>query len=91
MTDDVHRSRLSPLLMEILQIMKFFFKQDRLDFTNGLIPTEEQMLADEDNLRGENMESSRLEMLTLFKEGRIDELSDFLHDSFTRESPQNDT
>jgi len=36
-TDTKKRNRLSPLLMEALQILKFIYKKDRLNFTTGLM------------------------------------------------------
>lgn len=39
------RCNLSPQTMEILQVLKYIFRQDRLDFMEGLV-LEEQELAD---------------------------------------------
>lgn len=44
-TDTVRRSRMSPALIEILQIMKYSFRQERLSFTDHWIPTEEELTA----------------------------------------------
>ena len=38
-TDTKKRNRLSPTLMEALQILKFIYKKDRLNFTAGLMMT----------------------------------------------------
>lgn len=38
------RSKLSPLMMEILQILKFRFHADRLDFNNEWVTREEDIL-----------------------------------------------
>ncbi len=40
-TDTKKRNRLSPILMEALQILKFIYKKDRLNFTIGLMVTHE--------------------------------------------------
>lgn len=40
------RNRISPILMEALQMLKFFFKKDRLNFTEGWTTTQAQMLVD---------------------------------------------
>lgn len=42
-TDTKKRNRISPLLMEALQMLKFALKQDRLDFTSGWITSEGEM------------------------------------------------
>ena len=39
-TCTLHRSQLSPQLMEALQVLKFSFKQDRLTFTDDLLVAE---------------------------------------------------
>lgn len=40
-TDTKKRNRLSPMLMEALQILKFIYKKDRLNFTAGFMPTQQ--------------------------------------------------
>ena len=40
------RNRISPILMEALQMTKFFLKQERLDFTCGWITSEKEMQQD---------------------------------------------
>ena len=48
------RNRISPLLMEVLQMLKFRLKKDRLNFTAGWITSEKDMVDDgpeEDLLR----------------------------------------
>ncbi|KAJ7039417.1 hypothetical protein C8F04DRAFT_930327, partial [Mycena alexandri] len=42
-TDTLRRSSLSPVTMEILQLLKFKFRNDRLTFTEGLLCTEEEL------------------------------------------------
>jgi hypothetical protein len=39
----LRRSNLSPVMMEILQILKFIFRNDRLSFTEDLISTEQEL------------------------------------------------
>ena len=46
-TDTNKRNRISPLLMETLQILKFYLKKERLDFTDAWITPEAYMLEDE--------------------------------------------
>jgi len=45
-TDTKKRNRISPDLMEALQILKFAYKKDRLNFTSGLLIPEEEMIVD---------------------------------------------
>ena len=40
------RSRISPILMEALQMTKFFLKKERLDFTEGWVTPEKLMQQD---------------------------------------------
>jgi hypothetical protein len=43
-TDTRRRNRISPLLMEALQMLKFHLKKERLSFTAAWITTEKQMV-----------------------------------------------
>jgi hypothetical protein len=43
------RNHISPVLMEALQMTKFFLKKDRLNFTKGWIMLVTQMAVDVDN------------------------------------------
>lgn len=43
-TDTVRRNRISPLLMEALQMLKFGFKNETFNFTEGLITDERDMV-----------------------------------------------
>jgi hypothetical protein len=52
-TDTKKRNRINPILMESLQMLKFAFKKDRLDFTGGWITPEhlmEEQVPDQDLL-----------------------------------------
>ena len=40
------RNRISPILMEALQMTKFFLKKERLDFTQGWVTSEKLMQQD---------------------------------------------
>ena len=40
------RNRISPILMEALQMTKFFLKKERLDFTEGWVTSEKLMQQD---------------------------------------------
>ena len=42
-TDTAKRNRMSPVLMEALQLLKFMLKKQRLDFTKGWAVPEEDM------------------------------------------------
>jgi hypothetical protein len=42
-TDTKKRNRISPLLMEVLQMLKFHLKKERLNFTNGWGTSEKEM------------------------------------------------
>jgi hypothetical protein len=45
-TGTKRRNRISPLLMEALQMLKFCLKKDRLNFTAGWITSEKDMIDD---------------------------------------------
>lgn len=42
-TDTKKRNRISPLLMEALQMLKFYLKKERLNFTEGWLTSEKEM------------------------------------------------
>src|SRR6267154_6224641 len=46
-TDTKKRNRISPILMEVLQMLKFHLKKERLDFTRGWITSQKLLLEDE--------------------------------------------
>jgi hypothetical protein len=46
-TDTKKRNRISPILMEALQMLKFHLKKERLDFTRGWITSQKLLLEDE--------------------------------------------
>ncbi|KAF8129616.1 hypothetical protein EV363DRAFT_1168993 [Boletus edulis] len=48
-TNTKKRNRISPLLMEALQMLKFWLKKDRLNFTKGWITPQKDMVFDEDS------------------------------------------
>jgi hypothetical protein len=43
-TDTRRRNRMSPLMMEALQMLKFHLKKERLNFTQGWSTTEQELL-----------------------------------------------
>ena len=43
-TDTVRRNRISPVLMEALQMLKFGFRNEPFNFTEGLITNEQDMI-----------------------------------------------
>lgn len=63
-TDSLHRTSLSPAFLEMLQILKFRFRNDRLDFANGWISTEAELL---------DLEVSPVELKDLLCAGKVDE------------------
>ncbi|KAJ3832357.1 hypothetical protein F5878DRAFT_520679, partial [Lentinula raphanica] len=42
-TDTARRSRLSPVLMEVLQILKSIYRSDRLNFTKSWVAKSSEM------------------------------------------------
>lgn len=53
-TDTKKRNRISPVLMEALQMLKLYLKKERLSFTNAWMTTEKEMtldIPDEDALQ----------------------------------------
>jgi hypothetical protein len=46
-TDTKKRNRISPLLMEALQMLRFHLKKDRLNFTAAWMTAEKQMTEDD--------------------------------------------
>ena len=64
-TTTARRSKLDPLLMEILQMLKYIFRGERLNFTSDLVDLERDLTAVE-----EDYDEARCLLL----DGRIDEL-----------------
>lgn len=46
-TDTTKRNRISHLLMEALQMLKFYLKKERLDFTSNWVTSEKQQTEDD--------------------------------------------
>jgi hAT family C-terminal dimerisation region len=46
-TDTKKRNRISPLLMEALQMLKFYLKKERLNFAESWVTPESQMTEDD--------------------------------------------
>jgi hypothetical protein len=46
-TDTKRRNRISPLLMESLQMLKFHLKKERLNFTEAWVMLESQLVEDD--------------------------------------------
>jgi hypothetical protein len=65
-----NRNRLNPALMEALQLLKYIYKQDRLDFTRDILAREEDY-----QIEGEVTERAVEELLA---SGKIEELRDLL-------------
>ncbi|KZP23230.1 hypothetical protein FIBSPDRAFT_737826 [Athelia psychrophila] len=42
-TDALRRSNLSPIVMEMLQILKYRFRRDRISFTEDLVTDEREL------------------------------------------------
>ena len=62
---------MSPKTMEVLQMLKYGFRQDRLDFSEGLVASEKEL---------SDLEVSQSVVDTLLSEGRLDELVSLLND-----------
>jgi hypothetical protein len=54
-TDTKRRNSISPLLMEALQMYKFYLKKERLNFTANWSTTEKQQTVDDPGEDGENL------------------------------------
>lgn len=65
-----NRNRLNPALMEALQLLKYIYKQDRLNFTWDVLAREEDY-----RIEGKVMEHAVEELLA---SGKIEELRDLL-------------
>jgi len=68
-TDTKKRNRLSPILMEALQILKFIYKKDRLNFTAGLKNT----------IHEPTVQSASPDLADLFVEDSTDPTDELLH------------
>ncbi|KAJ7498282.1 hypothetical protein B0H11DRAFT_1714950, partial [Mycena galericulata] len=69
-TDIKRRNRLFPKLFEVLQLMKYAYKQARLNFTAGLLAKEEDY-----TIEGNITEAAIRELIS---DGKIEELCDLL-------------
>ena len=67
------RNRLSPALLEVLQILKYLFKQERLDFTEDWVAKEKDY-----TIEGQVTENAVRELLS---SGKITELQDLLRNA----------
>lgn len=67
-TITMRRNCLSPGLMEILQFLKYTYRQDRLNLMEGFISSEQELL------NAENGSASPEEVRELLRKGQIDEL-----------------
>lgn len=72
-TDTLRRSSLSSELFEALQVLKFSYKQQRLNFTSWLVDKEEDYTIDGP--------VTQFAIQQLVKEGRVEELDDLLRNS----------
>ena len=68
-TCSLRRSQLGPTTIEMLQVLKHLYKRERLDFTTGLLATEEDY-----TIEGPVTESAVLELLKAGKEAELREL-----------------
>lgn len=72
-TDTLRRNRLSPEVMEALQILKYFYKQERLNFVSQLLARE-----DDYTIEGPITEAAMDELL---RTGQYDVLDDLIRNS----------
>ncbi|CAA7265592.1 unnamed protein product [Cyclocybe aegerita] len=71
--DTSRRSNLSPLHMEQLQIMKFSYRNDRLNFTDHLLSSEEELSV---------LDMSVEVVESLLAGGKIEELNQYVNESW---------
>ncbi|TEB26685.1 hypothetical protein FA13DRAFT_1607328, partial [Coprinellus micaceus] len=71
-TDALRRSSLSPLMMEMLQILKFTYHGDRLSFTDNLLCSEFEMSI---------LEIDPDVIDRLLAEGKVDELCELVDEA----------
>jgi len=69
----MRRSCLSPVLMEILQFLKYTYRQERLDLMEGFVSSEKDML------KADIPSVSTEEVRELLTTGHIDQLIDILN------------
>ena len=62
-------SQLGPTTIEMLQVLKHLYQRERLDFSTGLLVTEEDYM-----IKGPVTESAVLELLKAWKEAELHEL-----------------
>lgn len=72
-TDTLRRGSLSPTVIEMLQILKFIYRNGRIDFTQGWVATEEELSVID--VAPEVLEG-------LLAAGRIEELVELLNASY---------
>ena len=77
-TCTLRSSQLGPTTMEMLQVLKYLYQPERLDFTTGLLATEEDY-----TIEGPVTEAAVLELLQAGKEAE-------LHDLYTNWNTQSD-
>lgn len=58
-TDTKRRNRISPVLMEALQMLKFYLKKERLNFTRGWITSQKILVEDEPDEPGAHNTSTQ--------------------------------
>jgi len=68
-TCTLRRSQLGPTTIEMLQVLKYVYQRERLDFTTGLLAMEEDY-----TIEGPVTESAVLELLKAGKEVELHEL-----------------
>ncbi len=66
----LRRNKISPALLEVLQILKFSYKQDRLDFSSDWVAGNDEF--------GIDNELTEAEIRELLVAGKIDELKDLI-------------
>lgn len=73
-TDALRRSSMSPLMMEMLQIMKFIYRSERLSFTDNLLSSEYELSI---------LDIEPQVIDALMSEGKIDELVKLVDQAWT--------
>jgi hypothetical protein len=71
----LRRANLSAPVMEMLQVLKYGFRQDRLNFMATFVSTEQDLVDAEFS-----SQDTRAALAEAFKQGAIDDIASLMHD-----------
>ncbi|KAI5828857.1 hypothetical protein K523DRAFT_243539, partial [Schizophyllum commune Tattone D] len=80
-TDSLRRANIAPEMMEMLQILKYTLRQQELDFTEGLLATEEECA------RLDEIERDTQELKDLMSQGKYEEARRMLDGTWGCDAP----